>query len=336
MTKTSKEAIRAIDELNSKKRTKFPSQKDISREELVKVCQLFRFQLDEALKRCQELEGKIQRDQNDQVQEQVEAEVEQDEQGEQVHGGQDQDQHHGDHNNQGYHQKEQGDKDEAEDEEEQFADASEEVQSQPTITVQKPKGNPVCRFHKYKKCYRKKSCKFDHPKMCSKYLAFGSQKTNAEKGCNRSECQDYHPPLCYGSAKYMECRSRGCKKRHLPGTKFTRKSNPSPKQPKNVVQVNKSKNKKSFRKSRPSPNTKKAPEYSRDSSNIPLPTPVPTQDMTYSSVVKNQPGQHWTQVPQAAFLGQTTPGLLEHQALELAKQLLTKALLGQQRGVSCT
>ena len=75
----------------------------------------------------------------------------------------------------------------------------------------------------------------------------------------------------------------------------------------------------------------RTPEYSRDPSYFPLPTP----GMTYSSVVKAQPGQQWAQVPPNAFLGQITPGLLEQQALELAKQLLTKALTGQQREVSC-
>ena len=49
MNQTTKVAMRAIIDLNDEKTTKFPSQKEVPREELVKLCQILKLQLSEAL-----------------------------------------------------------------------------------------------------------------------------------------------------------------------------------------------------------------------------------------------------------------------------------------------
>ena len=87
---------------------------------------------------------------------------------------------------------------------------------------------PNCRFHKWKGCNDQAKCKFKHPMLCQKFLWYGPVEHNAEHGCNRKECNLYHPPLCYGSSKFRECRTKGCKRRHLPQTKFTAKETKVP------------------------------------------------------------------------------------------------------------
>ena len=202
LTSSSMEAIRAIDELNSGKRNKFPSQKEISREDLVLVCRLLRHQLDEALEKCHDKSHGQDIGQEETFQERTDDELE-----EEFHDA----------------TRNVNTQDEREDLQPASTGTSTTVEAS-NQTCQEHTGpasgtkddtkvinktiKPVCRFHKYKKCNNKKTCKFDHPKICNKYMQHGLHKTNPEKGCKKSDCQLYHPPLCYGSMKYRECRTK--------------------------------------------------------------------------------------------------------------------------------
>ena len=153
-------------------------------------------------------------------------------------------------------------------------------------------------------------------------MQHGLHKTNPEKGCKKSDCQLYHPPLCYGSMKYRECRTKGCKRKHLPGTKFRANQVSTSNYPK---KSSRSKGKDKRRSKTGSTSTSSKTEFSRE------PVVVPFQHNSYASAVTSQlmPSQCCERVQSPPFLGHTAPDTLEQKALELAKQLLAKALIGQ-------
>ena len=61
----------------------------------------------------------------------------------------------------------------------------------------------------------------DHPTLCPLFMRGG----NRENGCSRrpSDCPNgKHPHICNNSFNRRECYTRGCKYRHLPGTRTVR------------------------------------------------------------------------------------------------------------------
>ena len=61
------------------------------------------------------------------------------------------------------------------------------------------------------------ACEFQHPKYCSKFCRFGTQK---KFGCSRgSECKFLHPILCKFSVKKKMCTNAECTYIHLKGTR---------------------------------------------------------------------------------------------------------------------
>ena len=69
-------------------------------------------------------------------------------------------------------------------------------------------------------------CKFQHPKRCTRYSRFGTQK---KVGCTKGDnCQYYHPKLCKFSVKEKCCTNKECTFVHLKGTKRKRTDNKGP------------------------------------------------------------------------------------------------------------
>ena len=69
-------------------------------------------------------------------------------------------------------------------------------------------------------CREKRSCKFLHPKKCTKFCKFGK---SGPKGCNDTKCEFFHPILCRYAIKYSECLDRSCTYTHSSGTSRTKK-----------------------------------------------------------------------------------------------------------------
>ena len=244
VNKTTKLAMRAIDELNSESRNKFPSQKEIPREELIKVCQIWRHQLIQALETQGSKDLPIENDKEDEFVDASEGpstqtQNSQNDEGTQTSGG----------------------------------GTSNAGSSAPKL-INQNEATRVCSYHKWRECKHKDTCKFLHPKLCQKYLWYGPSKTDPEHGCDKANCKLYHPPLCYGSMKYHECRIKRCKKRHLPETKFTVKESKGPKNDKG----------KNSRRRVPKPKAKpkfsREPNSTPKEPNPPLNQPVhqPSQD----------------------------------------------------------
>ena len=60
-------------------------------------------------------------------------------------------------------------------------------------------------------------CKLPHPKVCQKYISFGSRE---EKGCSfKDKCSLFHPILCRYSVKSRFCANEKCTFAHLKGTR---------------------------------------------------------------------------------------------------------------------
>ena len=73
------------------------------------------------------------------------------------------------------------------------------------------------RFNNCKHGISGKSCKYEHPKTCPKYLKNGDSKYGCSAG---KKCKFFHPKLCRGSlAKVKICTNVNCKYVHLKGTK---------------------------------------------------------------------------------------------------------------------
>ena len=76
---------------------------------------------------------------------------------------------------------------------------------------------PICKFYQKGKCRHNENCRFEHPKICYKFRAFGL-KTDNEKGCE-SSCSFFHPNACKDSLKSKNCPREECRFYHLKGTK---------------------------------------------------------------------------------------------------------------------
>ena len=81
---------------------------------------------------------------------------------------------------------------------------------------------PVCEEYMKRKCNKGSRCRSgDHPTLCPLFMRGG----NRENGCSRrpSDCPNgKHPHICNNSFNRRECYTRGCKYRHLPGTRTVR------------------------------------------------------------------------------------------------------------------
>ena len=87
----------------------------------------------------------------------------------------------------------------------------------PLTTNDKPKPKTLCKFYQKGKCRHNDNCRFDHPKICYKFRAFGL-KTHNEKGCE-TNCSYFHPNACRDSLKTKTCPREECRFYHLKGTK---------------------------------------------------------------------------------------------------------------------
>ena len=66
------------------------------------------------------------------------------------------------------------------------------------------KGN-CCHGFLGKKKIEGKSCPFNHPMLCKKYLNNGTKKG----GCNKRDCENVHPRMCEDSLKKGRCQNVG-------------------------------------------------------------------------------------------------------------------------------
>ena len=60
-----------------------------------------------------------------------------------------------------------------------------------------------------------KSCKYEHPKLCPKYIQNGT----GDRGCKAQSCKLVHPRLCVYAEKGQICRRKKCIFRHLKNLK---------------------------------------------------------------------------------------------------------------------
>ena len=61
--------------------------------------------------------------------------------------------------------------------------------------------------------------------MCKKYLDHGNKK---QGGCNKKDCPDHHPPMCFSSLKNGTCFQSSCKRRHVKNTCFQKMKKQQP------------------------------------------------------------------------------------------------------------
>lgn len=78
----------------------------------------------------------------------------------------------------------------------------------------------ICPLYLESKCphgMRGVNCKYEHPKRCKYYTAYG---TEYGRGCRRGkECWFFHPKLCQNSVKMGVCLNRSCTDVHLKDTR---------------------------------------------------------------------------------------------------------------------
>lgn len=76
----------------------------------------------------------------------------------------------------------------------------------------------ICKHYLQKKCKhgrKGENCKFDHPKLCIKYLKFGRK---ARSGCQKgSNCEYHHPRLCWEYSRTGWCSRVECRFYHSKG-----------------------------------------------------------------------------------------------------------------------
>ena len=84
-----------------------------------------------------------------------------------------------------------------------------------------PTKKPTCRYYLRNSCKHGKkgaTCKFDHPKLCFKFIKNGDKRGGCNKGTN---CNFVHPKLC-NSYKSGVCRRPNCSFYHTKSTKISR------------------------------------------------------------------------------------------------------------------
>ena len=86
----------------------------------------------------------------------------------------------------------------------------------------------VCRFYLQRRCRHGRngtklvggrSCPKTHPTLCKKYCNYGTMRS---VGCQNTECNLFHPPLCKNSELRHECYKQSCTKQHLKDTRRIR------------------------------------------------------------------------------------------------------------------
>lgn len=88
-----------------------------------------------------------------------------------------------------------------------------------TVEIKKslqPQKQEVCKFYLKNKCKfakQKEKCKFNHPPICNKLLAYGTNKN--KRGTRGSTCTFYQPVICSTSLHKRECLNENCKKSHI-------------------------------------------------------------------------------------------------------------------------
>ena len=155
--------LKVIDEMISGSRPKFPSQKEISRDGLIKACQFLKLQLIEALEKDGDFMS---------ASDQTESPPDQNE-----------------NENEPAPSKEP---------EPSSSTSSPSPGTDPTpapttsgnqTTSRGPPSEeenvPNCRFHKWRECKNKDSCKFKHPELCKKFLQHGLLQNSADQGCDK-------------------------------------------------------------------------------------------------------------------------------------------------------
>ena len=83
-----------------------------------------------------------------------------------------------------------------------------------------PKFDPkktLCKFYANGSCKYKHECRFDHPKMCNKFIKNGLLKKFNPAGCD-AKCNKFHPNACRDSLRSKECARDNCRFFHLKGT----------------------------------------------------------------------------------------------------------------------
>ena len=78
---------------------------------------------------------------------------------------------------------------------------------------------PTCKFYLRRCCKhgrKGEACKFDHPKLCFKYIQHGDKRNGCKNG---NKCNFVHPKLC-DSYKSGRCAREKCNSYHIKGTKF--------------------------------------------------------------------------------------------------------------------
>ena len=84
----------------------------------------------------------------------------------------------------------------------------------------KSKSEVLCRHFREGNCkhgMKGRECKYNHPKVCSKFTQHG---TRQPRGCAKGrKCEHFHPKMCMDSLRKGECFTETCRFNHVKGTK---------------------------------------------------------------------------------------------------------------------
>ena len=177
MNQTTKVAMRAIIDLNDEKTTKFPSQKEVPREELVKLCQILKLQLSEALGALEEKNDVHFIDAATDPMEIIEEEEPKETSGtaEAIETGETSDGTRASKPNpdegvvaaEAPTETNTNAKDESEAANASIRASRAGAEDGTRAKQAKAKdARPICKHHKNRKCLYKKTCRFSHPKLC--------------------------------------------------------------------------------------------------------------------------------------------------------------------------
>ena len=71
----------------------------------------------------------------------------------------------------------------------------------------------LCRFYKAGTCRYQERCGFMHPPHCEAFL---ENKNDRPNGCFKSNCEFFHPTLCYNVERQGDCLNKKCRFFHRP------------------------------------------------------------------------------------------------------------------------
>ena len=82
------------------------------------------------------------------------------------------------------------------------------------------KFDKICRYFRRGTCkhgLRGAECRYQHPRMCRKYIEHGTRQPN---GCTLGiKCKQFHPLMCLDSMRKSECFDENCSFHHIKGTR---------------------------------------------------------------------------------------------------------------------